>query len=120
MWRQRLTPIGDIPQVDRTGPALRRPRGRGRAASRLPTGGQAHALRGLIAVGAPASPFDPLRIVEELLSVRQAGSPQEFEDVAIAVCEAEDFVADGDAPAAGGAGAVDDYRGTHASRVRRG
>lgn len=65
----------------------------------------------------PTAPFDPARVVEDSLGVRQARTPQELNEVLVAVGQAENLASRSDATTPRRAGAVDDYRCTHLSRV---
>lgn len=61
-----------------------------------------HSFRRSSAVMSSAAPFDPVRVVEEIPGVVEAGPPQEFDEVLVAVCEADGLPVDGDtAPARG-------------------
>lgn len=70
-------------------------------------------------MGPAAPPLDPLRVVEDPLRIRQARAPEELDEVVVVVGQAEDLAGGGHTATAGRAGAVDDYRCTHASRVHR-
>ncbi|MGW5273575.1 hypothetical protein ACWEQP_13505 [Streptomyces sp. NPDC004044] len=41
-------------------------------------------------MGPPAAPFDPVRVVEEMLGVVDSGPPEKFDHVAVVVGEAGD------------------------------
>lgn len=67
-----------------------------------------------------AAPFDPLRVLKAMLGVVEAGPPKKFDQALVVVDETDDLIVDRDRPTAVKAGVVDDYRGTHPSRLAHG
>lgn len=65
----------------------------------------------------PTPPLDPVRIVEKIPGVRQAGTPQKLDDLPVIVREAEDLSTHGDPPTAGGRRPMHDDGRRHASKV---
>lgn len=45
-----------------------------------------------------AAPLDPVRVVEGMLTVVEAGPSEEFDEVAVVAGEASDLAVDGDRP----------------------
>lgn len=88
---------------------------------RRPRSGWAHPLGISPPVSArpAAAPFDPVRVLEVMLGVVETRPPEKFDQAPVVVDETDDLIIDGDRPATGMGEAVDDYRGTHASRVHQ-
>lgn len=55
-----------------------------------------------------------------MLGVIEAGPPEKFDQALVVVDQTGDLIVDRDRPTASKAGAVDDYRGTHPSRLAHG
>lgn len=75
--------------------------------------------RRFVPVGRAAVPFDPVRVVEAMLGVVDAGTPKEFDQAVVVVDEADHLSVYGDHPTTGRCGVVHDYRGAHPSRVHQ-
>lgn len=58
-------------------------------------------LRRLVRVSPAAAPLGPRGVVQQQLGVREAGPPQKFRDVGIAMGKSENFDSDGDVESAG-------------------
>lgn len=67
-----------------------------------------------------AAPFDPLRVVEAMLGVVDARPPEKFDQAVVVADETNDLIIDRDRPTSGKGEAVDNYRGTHPSRLVHG